>query len=103
MGFSTHQPHQQLALCECPKSEMRSVLTTIKTTHGAQFKSQNRRDRFLRGCTPEATLLATQGPASEPEVEPAAFGMRHNEEPPWEVEDDLSIPEFLRRQVPDRH
>lgn len=79
MGFSTHQPHQQHAFCERPKSEMRSVQTTIKTTHGAQFKSRNRRDRFLRACTPEATLLAAQGPASEPEVEPAAFAMGQNE------------------------
>jgi hypothetical protein len=29
--------------------------TIIKTTHGAQFKSQNRRDRFVLACTPGAT------------------------------------------------
>lgn len=29
--------------------------TIIKTTHGAQFKSQNRRDRSVRACTPGAT------------------------------------------------
>jgi hypothetical protein len=81
---------------------MRSVQTTIKTTRGAQFKSRNRRDRFLRACTPEATLLAAQRPASEPEVEQAAFAMGQNEEPLWEIEDDLSIPDFLRRQAEDR-
>jgi hypothetical protein len=29
--------------------------TIIKTTHGAQFKSQNRRDRFVLASTPGAT------------------------------------------------
>jgi hypothetical protein len=29
--------------------------TIVKTAHGAQFKSQNRRNRFMRTCTPEAT------------------------------------------------
>jgi hypothetical protein len=55
MGFSAHWGHQQLAPCECSKSEMRSMKTIIKTTHGAQFKSQNRRDRFVRACAPGAT------------------------------------------------
>jgi hypothetical protein len=74
--------------------------TIIKATRGAQFKSQNRRERFLRACTPEVTPSAPQGSDSEPEGQPAAG---HNEGPPWEIEDDLSIPEFLRRQWADRH
>jgi hypothetical protein len=39
--------------------------TKIKITHGAQFKSRNRRDRFLRACTTASTRNSKSVPLLE--------------------------------------